>query len=238
MRLFGKRPVIERLKSNPKTIQTLYFDKYHDLSGIVKMARRKEVPYKIVDPRRFANLTRNVNSQGVLAEVDAYKYSDIEDIIATSNKPNLIFLDSITDPQNFGSMLRTSACFGNFAFIIPKHRSVEVNETVLRIASGAENYIPVVKIVNLLHGINLAKDAGYTVIGASPEAENSLDSIKFQFPIALVIGSEGKGISQNIEKNLDSRLKIPMGGEGLSFNASISLAIICYEISRQINLTK
>jgi 23S rRNA (guanosine2251-2'-O)-methyltransferase len=109
---------------------------------------------------------------------------------------------------------------------------------VLRIACGAENYIPIIKIVNLSHGINLAKEAGYTTIGTSPEAPNSLETMKFQFPVALVIGSEGKGISQNIEKNLALKLKIPMGGEGLSFNASISLAIICYEISKQRNLTQ
>jgi 23S rRNA (guanosine2251-2'-O)-methyltransferase len=233
MRLFGIRPVIERLKAQPKTIKEIYFKEYHNLDGIVKLAKKKDIHYKVVDTRRFDNLTRNVNSQSVFADVIPYKYTDIEDLLTSKIKPNLIFLDGITDPQNFGGMLRSAACFGNFAFIIPKHRSVEVNETVLKIACGAENYIPVAKVINLTQGINLAKEAGYTTIGTSPLAGNSLETIKFDFPIALVIGSEGKGISQNIEKNLDLMLSIPMRGRGLSFNASVSLAIICYEINKQ-----
>lgn len=235
MRLFGIRPVIERLNSEPKSIETIYFQEGSELKDIIKLAKHKDIPYQLLPFRRFNNLTKNVVAQGVFASVKPYEYAYLEDFLDSPNgqKPTLIFLDGITDPQNFGSMLRTAACFGKFCFVLPKHRSVEVNETVLRIACGGENYIPVVKIVNLFQGILQAKEAGFTIIGAVAEPAESLEEINFTFPVGLVVGSEGKGISHNIANHLDAKVNIPMKGSRLSFNASIALAIICYKISCQ-----
>ncbi len=236
MRLFGKRPVIERLKTNPKSIKTVFLQDGLDHRAIRKLITRKDVVYKKLAFKNFKNLSKNFHAQGVFADVEEFKYTDFDDLLklAKNEDITLFFLDGITDPQNFGSMLRTGGCFGKFAFVIPKHRSVEVNETVLRIASGAENYIFVSKVTNLNQSIIRARNCGFTIAGAVAEGDvQILGNDKISFPLAVVIGSEGKGLSHSVSQKIDLFIKIPMQGGRISFNAAVALAIFCYEINKQ-----
>jgi len=236
MKLFGKRPVIERLRTDPKSIKKVFMQDGLDHSKIRKLVIRKKVEYKKLNFKNFKNLSKNFHAQGVFAEVDDFKYIDLEDLLETAKNENIVlfFLDGITDPQNFGSMIRTGGCFGGFAFVIPKHRSVEVNETVLRIASGAENYIMVSKVINLNQSIVKAKNAGFSIIGAIADKDaESLNAKALDFPLAVVIGSEGKGLSLSVGQKMDRSVKIPMQDKNISFNAAVALAIFCYEINKQ-----
>ena len=145
----------------------------------------------------------------------------------------MLFLDNLNDPQNLGSILRTTACLGGFAVVLPRHDSVEVTEAVLRVAQGGENYAPVAKVANLSVAIEKAKKAGYWIAGAVTEGGEDITKAKLNFPLGIVIGSEGKGIRQGLIGHLDMKLTLPMRGAGLSFNAAVAAALFCYEIIRQ-----
>jgi len=142
-------------------------------------------------------------------------------------------LDNISDPQNLGAIIRSLACFGRFGVVFPKHDSCEVNETVLHVASGGENYVPISMVTNLSSALIEAKKSGYWISGAMVKGGEDVRQVKLPFPLCLVLGSEGKGLRPGIEKQLELKLSLPMKGAGLSFNVSVACAIFCYEIDRQ-----
>ena len=235
MRLYGKNPVLERLKNNPNSIKKLYLQKKTQLSEIVKEARKAKIYFESVEKDELSRFGANVNHQGVVAVINEYDYYPFPAILKLAKDTDAIpvFIDGVTDPQNLGSILRSLACLGSFVIIIPAHNSAEVNETVLRVACGGENYIKIAQIQNTVKGVLAAKDAGFKLAGAV--AEDGEDMVKYnnEGPIAVVMGSEGKGIRPGILKHLDVRLSIPMRGARLSYNVSIATALFCYELVRE-----
>lgn len=234
MRLYGKRPVLERLRTAPQTIRRLSIQQETDASEVVRAAQGARVPFTSVSKQEFAKQSEGLHAQGVLAEVEEFRYAELEDFLRQPEpRPTLFFLDRITDPQNFGAILRTVACFGRIAVVIPKHDSVEVNETVLRVACGAENYVPVARITNLVRAAELAKKAGYWIAGAAVGDGSPLPTADWPTPLAVVLGSEGEGIRPGLEKQMDLTLTLPMPGAPLSFNVATAAALIAYEITRR-----
>ncbi|MCK4994726.1 MAG: 23S rRNA (guanosine(2251)-2'-O)-methyltransferase RlmB [Candidatus Omnitrophica bacterium] len=235
IRLYGKNQVVERLKTRPKTIQKIIFKKSTDNGFIEKLAVENNIPHVLLSDKEFISISNNINNQGVIAQIQDFQYTDLEDILQLPNekKLTLIALSNITDPQNLGSILRTTACFGRFALIIPKHRSASITESVLKVACGGENYIPVIQETNLIPVIKQTKDAGYWVAGTVVEDGVDLTGFNFQFPLCLVIGSEDKGIRSGLMSHLDFKVTLPMPGAGLSLNAAVATAIFCYEVIRQ-----
>jgi len=236
MVLYGKNSVLERLKTNPKSIRKILLQENFNIPEIEKVIKLNNIPVECLSHRELAKIKRVKNLQGIIAKVDGFKYTCFEDLLnRAKNKPlTLIFLDNIYDPQNLGAIIRTAACFGEFAIIIPKFNSCEVNDTVLHVASGGENYISISMVSNLSHAINEAKECGYWIIGAQvSEDAHNINEISFPFPLGLVLGSEGKGIRYGVEKHLDLKVHIPMEGAHLSFNVTIACAIFCYEIAKQ-----
>ena len=142
-------------------------------------------------------------------------------------------LDRIFDPQNLGAIIRTAACFGKLAVVIPRHKACEVTETVLRVASGGENFTPVAMASNLTKAILEAKEAGFWVVGAVVGDGQDINKVDLPFPLCFVLGSEGQGLRYGVEKHLDVRVRIPMEGAPLSFNVSGACAIFCHEIAKQ-----
>lgn len=235
IRLYGKNQVVERLKTRPKTIQKIIFKKSTDNGFIEKLAVENNISHVLLSDKEFISISNNINNQGVIAQIQDFQYTDLEDILQLPNekKLTLIALSNITDPQNLGSILRTTACFGRFALIIPKHRSASITESVLKVACGGENYIPVIQETNLIPVIKQTKDAGYWVAGTVVEDGVDLTGFNFQFPLCLVIGSEDKGIRSGLMSHLDFKVTLPMPGAGLSLNAAVATAIFCYEVIRQ-----
>lgn len=206
-----------------------------DLSSIKRLCKSNGIPFNCFPQARFDKFSRNIRSQGVIAEVEEFQYANLEDILDPQKlkPPIILFLDNLNDPQNLGAILRTCGCFGGFAVVLPKHDSVEVTEAALRVASGTENYVPVAKVNGLLPAVILAKERGFWIGGAMTTGGQDIASVRLNFPLGLIIGSEAKGIRQSLTKELDFGLSIPMHTGGLSFNAATAAAIFAYEAIRQ-----
>ena len=236
MKLYGKNPVLERLKANPTTIQKIYVQEGHADSGYIqKKATKWGIAVYHVPPSKILKIARNVNSQGILADVKDFAYADYADLLreAQAQRLSLVFLDGLTDPQNLGAMIRSLACLGEFAVILPRKDSVDMTEAVLRVASGADNYVAVAKVANLSHAIAEARKQGLTIVGAIVGEGQDLMTARLSFPLGIVIGSEQKGIRDVIKDQLDLKVTIPMKQPRLSFNAAQAATILCYEITRQ-----
>lgn len=234
-RLYGRNSILERLKINPKSIERIFVQKDAKLAGLIQLAKINNIPLSYFSEREFRKISKDSRNQGILAEVEDFRYASFEDILDRSKEklPVLLFLDNLNDPQNFGGILRTAACFGDFAVVIPRHDSVEVTDAVLKVAQGGENYVPIAKVNNLSSAVEEAKKTGYWITGAVVTGGTDLRSVTLNFPLGLVIGSEGKGIRQGLLNHLDSKVTLPMGLAKLSFNVSAITAIFCYEIMRQ-----
>ena len=236
MFLYGKNSVLERIKSKPSTIKRIFLQDNFDVPLIIKRTKNAGIPVGYVSPRKLFALKHSRDLQGIIAEVEPFKYVPFEELILESGKQlSLIFLDRLYDPQNLGVIMRTAACFGNFAVVIPKHNACKITEAVLHVASGAENFVPVALVSNLSNAIIKAKKYGYWVAGTVVEGEDNIFETEFIFPLGIVLGSEGKGIRSGLAKLLDSRVSIPMKGVALSLNVAMAGAIFCYEIAKRRN---
>lgn len=235
MYLYGKNSVLERLKANPKSIKKVFLENSFNGPHIISAIENAKVPVKRVSEKELSNIKRADRLQGIIAEVDRFKYAPFDELLYEKKDKNLsfVFLDSINDPHNLGSIIRITACFGGFAVVIPRYASCEVNETVLHVASGGENFISVSMVTNMLHALLKAKDAGYWIVGTVVEEGENVNKASLLFPICLVLGSEGKGIRPGIKKHLDMKVSLPMKGASLSFNVAMASAIFCHEIAKQ-----
>ncbi|MDD5440203.1 MAG: 23S rRNA (guanosine(2251)-2'-O)-methyltransferase RlmB [Candidatus Omnitrophica bacterium] len=233
MYLYGKNSVAERLKVNPRSIRRIFLQNNfndHELLGRIRACR---IPVENVSEKTLTNMKRADRLQGIVAAVDSYNYTPFEDILGSPRKYTLCAVDNLNDPHNLGSVLRIAACFGGFAVVIPKHSACEVTDTVIHVASGGENFVPVSMVTNLSTALIEAKQAGYWIAGATVQDGEDITRVKLPFPLCLVLGSEGKGIRHGIDKQLEMRVRIPMEGAALSFNVAMAAAIFCYEIKRQ-----
>ncbi|MBU0468457.1 MAG: RNA methyltransferase [Candidatus Omnitrophica bacterium] len=236
MKLYGKNTVMERLRVDPKSIQKIFVEEaYKGTGNIQKKARQWGVPVYVIGSSKMLKIARNKNTQGVLADVGEYAYIDYDELLENALKKRrcLVFLDGLTDPQNLGAIIRSLACFGKFSVVLPTHDSVSITETVLRVASGGDNYVQVSMVANLSNAIKKAKDARFNIVGSTVIGGEPLDEVKFDFPLGIVIGSEQKGIRERVQDLLDIKVTIPMAAETLSFNAAHATTVLCYEITKQ-----
>lgn len=236
MKLFGKNSVIERLRADPKSVRKIFIQ--HGFQGtlfIHKKARPWGVPVLAVPQSKLMKIGRDKNTQGVMADVEDFAYVPYDELLETAvNKKRCpLFIDGLTDPQNLGAIIRSLACLGKFSIVLPTHDSVSITESVLRIASGGENYVPVARVSNLGNAIKRAKEEGFQMAGAVVRGGQTLGEVNLPHPLGLVVGSEQRGIRDIVRKQLDFELSIPMGGDTLSFNAAHAVSILCYEITRQ-----
>ncbi len=238
MYLYGRNSVTERIKAHPETVRRVSLREGLSIPDLEKLARVNKIECERLPSNTLDKMRPQKDLQGVVARVDLFQYMDAEELIAGALSENrtLIFLDRVTDPHNLGVIIRLSACFGRFSLVIPSREACDVNETVLHVASGGENYVPIASVNNLAPVLDAAKNDGFWVAGAvvGDEAED-ITTLTFPFPLALVLGSEGGGIRKGLQKRLDVRVRIPMPGVPLSFNVSMACAIFLHEISKQAN---
>lgn len=235
MLLYGKNSVVERLKANPRSIRKILLQDNFDAPQIEKLIKQNNITVERLSVRELARVKPAKDLQGIVAKVDKFEYISLDDLLncPAAKKLNLIFLDRINDPQNLGVIIRTAACFGGFACIIPRFSACEVTEAVLHVASGGENYVPVSLVPNLTPAVISAKNSGYWIMGGvlASDAED-VARISLPFPLGLVLGSEGGGIRQGLEKHLDIKARIPMRGAQLTFNVAMACVIFCHEIAK------
>ena len=235
MYLYGKNSILSRVLFNPRTIQQVFIQENFDEPNILKKIESAKISIKTVSSKRLLSIKRKNDLQGIVAQVEPFEYCQIEDLIKVSDekKSTLIFLDRVCDPQNVGSIIRTAACFGGFAVVIPAHNSCKVTDAVVHVASGGENHVPVALVSNLSNAIIAAKKHGYWIVGSIVGDGKSIGETELPFPLGLVVGSEGEGVRYGIQKNLDLTVQIPMQGVSLSFNVAVAAALLCYESARQ-----
>ena len=235
MFLYGKNSVVERLKSNPKSIQKIFLADNFSEACIEKKIQSLKIPVKRVSQKELHRIKCADSLQGIVAKICDFKYADLENLVDTSEdkKLSFIFLDRVFDPQNLGAILRITACFGRFAIVIPRRKACGITDTVLHVAQGAENFTPVAMVSNLTNAILYLKKSGYWIVGAVLGDGRDINEIDFPFPLCFVLGSEGEGIRYGVDKHLDIKAHIRMEGAPLSFNVAGACAVFCHEIAKQ-----
>ncbi|GFN36567.1 23S rRNA (guanosine(2251)-2'-O)-methyltransferase RlmB [Tepidimicrobium xylanilyticum] len=237
--IIGRNPVLEILKSDKEIEKILILkgDLKGSISKIVSIAKDRNIPIQQVDKNKLDNLAKGGSHQGVAALTSSYTYSSIEDILSKAEKlkesPFVVLLDGIEDPHNLGAIIRTAECAGVHGVIIPKRRAAQVTVTVYKSSAGAVEHMLVAKVSNLSNTIDILKEKGLWVYGADVDGENYYFDMNFEGPIALVIGSEGKGLSRLVKEKCDFLVKIPMFGNVSSLNASNAASILIYEVVEQ-----
>ena len=234
MKLYGKNPVLERLKADPGSVKKLYLQKRTDLSEIVRKLKELDLKFDSVEGEDIEKLCPGLHTQGVVAEVDEFEYASFSSILfdCVGGKTVPVFIDGVTDPQNLGGIVRNLACLGGFSLVIPEHNSAVVNSTVLRVANGGENYLDIATVPNIATALKKVREEGVCVAGALLEDSENIREVEWKYPLAVVIGSEGKGIRPGVQKELDLKVALPMAGAKLSYNAAVAAALVCYEITR------
>ena len=203
---------------------------------IAREARKKDTIINYVSKERLDQLSETHAHQGVIAQVAAYEYSTVEDILAKAEEkgepPFLILLDNVEDPHNLGAIIRTANLAGAHGVIIPKRRAVGLTSTVAKTSAGAINYTPVAKVTNLVRTMEELKQKGIWFVCADMGGE-SMYRMNLTGPIGLVIGNEGEGVSRLVREACDFTASIPMKGDIDSLNASVAAGVLAYEIVRQ-----
>ena len=237
--LEGRNAVMEALRSG-RTIDKLYLaagDTDHGLTRIASLAKQAGIVVTQVDRRKLDQMSVTHAHQGVIAMTAAHSYvsvSDILQIAADRGEPPLIVLcDELSDPHNLGAILRTAECVGAHGLMIPKRRSTGLTATVAKASAGAVEYLPVAKVSNLVQTIQELKKAGVWIYGTAADGAKSLYETDLTGPAAIVIGSEGDGMSRLVAEQCDFLISIPMKGHIDSLNASAAAAVLLYEALRQ-----
>jgi 23S rRNA (guanosine2251-2'-O)-methyltransferase len=235
----GKHPILEAMRAG-RTINKIWIsdkaEKHYSLP-IIAEAKALGILVQTADRRKIDQMVEGVQTQGVVAQVAAYDYVEIEDILNIAKKkaedPLILILDEIEDPHNLGSILRTADCTGVHGIIIPKRRSVGLTAAVAKTSAGAIEYVAVAKVTNIAQTIELLKERGVWIAGADGSAQQSAYQANFNMPMALVIGNEGNGIGRLIKEKCDFLVKLPMFGQINSLNASVAASVLMYEVVRQ-----
>ncbi len=228
--IHGKNAVREALKSG-RTIHELYVLEKQHFDFLDK---------KILDaiPTRF--LSKNeihkklpTGHQGIGAKVDSYHSLKLTDVLKKRGKKLFVMLDSIEDPHNLGAVLRSADAFAVTGVIVPKHRSVSINSTVVKVSTGAIEYVKIIEVTNLNQAIKTLQEHDVWIVGTDANTKHNLDYIQADLDLCVVFGSEGKGLHRLVKENCDYLVKIPMVGHVNSLNVSVSCGIVLHDIMRR-----
>ena len=239
--IIGRNPVTEALKAGREVDKLLVTSREGSMIKILAMAKEQGIPVMYVEKAALDRISGGQAHQGVAAYVSPYSYSTVEDILARAAErdedPFIIILDGIEDPHNLGAIIRSAECAGAHGIIIPKRHSATLTETVAKASAGAIEYMPVAKVTNIAQTIDELKDMGIWVAACDMGGMEYYRS-DVSGKIAVVIGSEGFGISKLVKEKCDFVVSMPMVGKINSLNASNAAAIIIYEIRKQRDLKR
>lgn len=237
----GRNAVWEFIQSG-KDINKIYVikgEKHGSIYKIIEEAKKRKILITQLDKAKFEKVAQMPNHQGVLAIVPPFDYCEVEDILQEAERrkedPFILLLDEIADPHNLGSIIRTAETAGVHGIILPKRRAAMVNATVSKVSAGAVEHMKIARVNNLTETIRELKKNNIWIVGTDMNTKTYYDKQDLTGPLAIVIGSEGFGISRLVKENCDFLVKIPMKGKITSLNASVSTGIILYEVLRQRN---
>ncbi len=235
----GRNAVIELLKSD-RTVNKIMVakgDRQGSINEILKLAKQNRIIVTEVDRNKLDTLSETKHHQGVIAFVAPIEYKDVDDILNVAKErgeePFILIADEIEDPHNLGALIRSAEVAGCHGVIIPKRRAVAVTEVVSKVSVGATEYMPIARVNNINDTIRELKDKGVWIVGTDGSADTIYYKQDLTGPIAIVVGSEGRGMNKLTMKNCDFLVKIPMMGKITSLNASVSGGIVLFEALKQ-----
>ena len=234
----GRNAVLELLESGRDINKILVAngEKHGSIYKILAIAKERKIIVTEMERNKLNQIAQTPNNQGVIAIVPPYDYCDVEDILEEAKRKNempfILILDGIEDPHNLGSIIRTAETAGVHGIIIPKRRAASVNSTVSKVSAGAVEYMKIARVNNINETIRYLKEQDVWICGTDMDTDTIYTKQDYKMPIAIVIGSEGGGMSRLVKENCDFLVKIPMKGKITSLNASVSAGIIMYEVVR------
>lgn len=234
----GRNAVMEALRAG-RAIDCLYVqrgERSGALQAVLSKAKQGGTPIKEVDPRKLEHLCGGANHQGVVAVAAVKEYAQVEDLFRLAQErgepPFFVICDGLEDPHNLGAVLRSAECAGAHGVIVPQRRSVGLTYAVGKASAGAVEYLPVARVGNLASLIDSLKERGLWIYAADMDGSPWCQT-DFSGPVALVIGSEGSGVSRLVKEKADFVVSLPLKGHINSLNASVAAGILCYEVARQ-----
>jgi 23S rRNA (guanosine2251-2'-O)-methyltransferase len=236
--IFGLRPVIEAIKAGKQVDRVLVKQGlqgalYHELMSVVKA---HQIPFQIVPVERIEKVTRK-NHQGVLAWISLIEFQSIANILPSvfekGEDPLIILVDGVSDVRNFGAIARSAECFGVHAVIIPEKGSARITADAVKTSAGALHSLPVCREKSILHSVEYLKASGLKIICADEKSDLMVSGADMTGPLAIILGSEDRGISREIFAMADFGVRIPMTGKIGSLNVSVAAGILIYETARQ-----
>lgn len=239
--IFGTQPVLEALKAG-KEVEKILLQrdvKANVVFDIVQLAKELKIPISHVPDEKMNRVTRK-NHQGVIAFISSINYSSLDNVLDSAYRkgqsPLILVLDQVTDVRNFGAIARTAECAGVHGIVIPSKGSAQINSDAMKTSAGALNYIPVCRVEYLDKTLTFLKESGLQLVGCTEKADKKLYDFDFTTPVAIIMGSEEKGISSAYLTKCDDKVLIPMVGQVGSLNVSVSAALVVYEAIRQRSL--
>ncbi len=237
--IVGKNPVLEILRSG-RSVNKIWVAEGSlkgPMNQIIGMAKEAKIQVQFVPKKKLDQVAEGETHQGVIAFAAAYDYVEVEDILKKAEEKGepafLLILDEIEDPHNLGSILRTADVVGAHGVIIPKRRAVGLTSTVAKSSAGAMEYVPVARVTNIVRTMEELKEKGVWMAGTDASGEQDFRQAKYDMPIGLIIGSEGKGMSRLVKETCDFTVRLPMVGHVTSLNASVAGALLMFEVFRQ-----
>ncbi len=236
----GRNPVLEALRAGrpiQKILLARNISRHSIIAEIVHLAQSKGIPVEYMPSEAFREYKVTVRHQGIIAYTAVKAYHSLEDLFRISREkgepPLYCILDGMEDPQNLGAILRTAEASGTHGVIIRTRRAVGLTDAVARASAGAIEYLPVARVANIAQTIVRLKEKGIWIIGVDPVGREDYRRADFAVPVAIVVGGEGKGISELVKKRCDYLISIPMRGKISSLNASVAAALVMYEAFHQ-----
>ena len=237
--VFGIHAVQALLDSDPQRFQEVFILKGRDdrrLQTLVKALEAQGIVIQVASKQVLDSKSEGAVHQGIIARVKPgrqYLEGDLPDLLASLDSPFLLILDGVTDPHNLGACMRSADAAGVHAIILPKDRSAQLNATAKKVASGAAEHIPLIRVTNLARTMRVLQEANVWIVGTAGEADHTLYQSKMTGPMALVMGAEGEGMRRLTREHCDELISIPMAGSVSSLNVSVATGVCLFEAVRQ-----
>jgi len=238
--IYGKQAVMELLRAGRRKVESIHYVKSSSqkLHSVLSLAKKMGVPLTQATVKQLDGRTGGAVHQSVAAICGPPAIHDLKSFIgrvtADRKKSVVVIMDSIMDPRNFGAILRSAETFGVAGAIFPKDRSSDINSTVVKTAAGATEHLEFCRVTNIANTVRQLREEGFYVIAADPDGRSLLSDFTPLFPLAVVVGSEEKGVRPLVKKNCDETLKIRLYGKVASLNVGSAAAVIFYEISKKL----
>ncbi len=237
--IFGRNAIFEYLQNDGSLNKLMLLKTIHrdsKVDKILQICQAQRIPYQFVPREKLQNLSGNDNHQGIIGLKAPFHYHELDSFLETldiRSMPLLLMLDEIQDPHNLGAIIRSAVAANAQGIIITKHRSVSITATVLKASSGLAQHIPIIRVTNLSQAIQVLQKNHFWVYGTSMAADTDWNQARYDMPIALIMGNEGRGLSKSVAKHCDLLVKIPMPGPAESLNVSVSAALMLFKINEQ-----